>query len=754
MVVIYDTPENSGISGYSLIAEVDPNDVAIQVTPGNIDKNYGDTPASIDTVLSWDAPIDGADSYNVHFGPYVTGDPNIGKPELVETGNTSGSYTPTLEFNQSYVWRVDAVRGGETFIGDYFYFDVEGDPLILTQPGSPAAGLGGSATFYLEAILSDNYVWYSSEDAVADTPEDDVLLQSGPNSELVIEDVQEADAIYYYAVLTNSIPDSSAVTSDVVGLKIGELEIYLPFDGDPNDVSGNGWDGIPTGTVTYEAGIMGQAVRTDNSNVVIDGTVVIDETEVDMLNFYSEGLTVSCWVKVNTPYVLTGGWYTVVAKNSRNGWAVRDRNGYSGGGPAISVSPVGIQSGANKLDADNADFGGDNWHQVVMTYDPSKREMALYADGLFVQSKPVVPNPTLDNGPIKVGSQPNDGGVLPGLIDELKIYSYPLNGSEIADGYVAVTGNTVCIEEILGDINDDCKVNMEDFLAVVGDWLDSTNPESETPSEQASRVVSWQFDDTEGMVATDSSGNGIDGTLGAGFTTGQWIADGGRTGQTGDGALYMDGSDDTSVIATVADPNGLATGNIFQGTSPWTMNLWVKFVDSSTMNNIGGFGYNGWLDPSVDSDRYFASWNGGLEFELGQTGLFPSNGFGSEWRMITSTYDGATCVVYFNGQQVSQTAVTLVDTTVNEVNLNTARRVLWSGADATVPMDAYVDDFSIWDETFTAAQVAGMYSNSFISCDGALDADMNGDCVVDLVDFSIVAGSWLECNLAPSSLCD
>ncbi len=324
------------------------------------------------------------------------------------------------------------------------------------------------------------------------------------------------------------------------------------------------------------------------------------------------------------------------------------------------------------------------------------------------------------------------------------------------EDYATKTGEVYCLDERVGDVDDDCQVGVSDLAAVGGEWLDSTIPGSATP-EQVSRVVSWQFDETDGVVATDSSGNGINGTLGAGFVGGQWVVDGGRTGNAGDNALYINGDPNTSVIATVADPGALPTGDIFLGTSPWTMNIWVKFADdnaAAAMTNIAGFGQNEWLEPSTESDRYFASYFGGYEVELGQTGLFPSNPLGTEWQMMTATYDGATCVVYYNGEQVSQTDVVLVDTLVNEINVNSARRVLWGGATDTVPMNATVDDFSIWGEAFTAGQVAGMYANSFPSCDGAIDADVNGDCVANLADYAIVAADWLECDLVPGSLCD
>ena len=204
-------------------------------------------------------------------------------------------------------------------------------------------------------------------------------------------------------------------------------------------------------------------------------------------------------------------------------------------------------------------------------------------------------------------------------------------------------------------------------------------------------------------------------------------------------------------------PFANGAGNIFEGTASWTMNLWIKY-DASPLSasvNIGGFGQNEWLDPSTNSDRYFASYGNysGYEFELGQDGLWPSNTITTDWQMLTATYDGTTCTVYYNGEQLAQQDVALVDTTVHEINLNTARRILWEDAGVTIPMQGTIDDFSIWSEAFNAAQVMGMYTNSFPSCDGALASDLNGDCDVNLDDMLIVANDWLECQLVPSSLC-
>ena len=282
----------------------------------------------------------------------------------------------------------------------------------------------------------------------------------------------------------------------------------------------------------------------------------------------------------------------------------------------------------------------------------------------------------------------------------------------------------------------------------------------------AARVVSWQFDETEGLVANDSSGNGFDGTLGAGFSTavGYWQPGAGRTGLTGDGALYCDGSADMSVIATVADANSIpnGAGNIFLGTSSWTINLWIKFDGPAEMVNIGGFGDCEWDTGTVgQTDRYFAAFGNyaGYEFERGDDGFWPSDSLDDgTWKMLTVTYDGTTQegLCYLNGEFKSSKIVALADTEEDAFKINSFGFIIWEDDDGTPRTwaKAWYDDYSIWDEVFLARHVKGMYEGTFTSCDGAIVSDMNGDCVVGMEDFAIVAADWLECNILPASMCD
>ncbi len=765
MNIVFDSiGTNSGISGYQIISNELNTDVASTPSPSSRDKTQGGAPVPLDTVLTWSAPKNYTPaSYSIYVGEY--GDPNWAlTPDA--TGLTTASFDPELAYGKTYVWRVDSYEGATVHKGDLWYFDVQGDPVITVQPHSVSVQAGSDTFFDVAALVMEGlggvYNWYRSTDAVTNTPADDVLLQTGTSPRVDILDVDTADVAYYYVVLTNTIPGSAAVTSQVASLAIGKLEVYLPFDGDPNDASGNGWNavpgnrdsnGLPTmGTISYQPGYEGDPntaakfTRDSGDQLEILGSDTY-------FNFYPKGFTVRFWVKP-TSYGTVNGFMTYVAKgNTSTGtWRMFDTAFYYGQGFEAAIYPLGANTPPGRLD-------DGQWHLLAATYDAATQQMKIYQNG-YLQNTLTGAVDTPISYPVTIGSYDRTGTGgwgYDGLIDEVEIFSYAIDEYAMLEDYAIKVGLELCLAPIAGDINDDCKVDLYDVADLAPQWLDSTNP----GTAPMTRVVHWNFDETSGLTATDSSGNGIHGTLGANFAgdgNAQWVVNGGRTGNVGDNALYIDGDPNTAVIATVANPNSLANGadNVFLGTASWTMNLWVKMTGSQAMSvNIGGFGQNEWLDPSVNSDRYFAAYGdyAGYEVELGQDGLFPSQVLNTgEWKMLTATYDGTTCRVYLNGEQVEMQEVALVDTYVNEINLNTARRVLWDAG--AQPMMGYLDDFSIWSEAFGPTQVMGMYTNDFPSCDGVLPADTNGDCEVDLADLEVIAVNWLECNRVPSSLCN
>lgn len=70
-----------------------------------------------------------------------------------------------------------------------------------------------------------------------------------------------------------------------------EPVIYLDFDGDLEDNSGNGYNGVSSsGTVTYGTGVAGKAVRFDGSSITLKGSSAIT---------WGNSFSVSVWIKLD-----------------------------------------------------------------------------------------------------------------------------------------------------------------------------------------------------------------------------------------------------------------------------------------------------------------------------------------------------------------------------------------------------------------------------------------------------------------------
>ncbi len=265
----------------------------------------------------------------------------------------------------------------------------------------------------------------------------------------------------------------------------------------------------------------------------------------------------------------------------------------------------------------------------------------------------------------------------------------------------------------------------------------------------AKPVVRWKFDETAGMTATDSSGNGIDGTLGDGFTDGEWIADGGRTGQSGDNAIFFPGNANATVTALGVDLTTKPVDNIFLGASSWTINLWLKIPSTSGVSMIGGFGDNAFVDGSGFNDRYYNTWDGTVEFNFGEDGFWSIPFTAGQWQMWTLTYDSVSdTLTYYRDRVVLATKVaSLMDVTENAVKLGVGN-VAW--ADAQVPLEATIDDFSIWDGALGPFEL-GMLEKGY-GCVTAIQGDVNGDCQVNVADLVRAVSSWMDCGLVPDCL--
>lgn len=256
------------------------------------------------------------------------------------------------------------------------------------------------------------------------------------------------------------------------------------------------------------------------------------------------------------------------------------------------------------------------------------------------------------------------------------------------------------------------------------------------------RVVHWTFSEGAGTVATDSSGNDIHGTV-AGSVV--WVPEGGRSG---DGAIHIPGVAGATVIATNVDLSGKPVGDVFMGTSSWTINMWINPTVAPGTSMLGGFGRCDFVQGGSQDERYINSWNANLEFQPGgDDGFWPGGNLGQgEWKMLTVTYDSISkaCVMYIDAQQIgTRSYAALVDVAEKSFKVGPTGDIAW--ADPTVPIDAQFDEFCVYDGAVTGKDVQFLYSGS--TCNEIPAMDFDGDCVVGLSDLVILIQEWAVNNM-------
>jgi len=196
----------------------------------------------------------------------------------------------------------------------------------------------------------------------------------------------------------------------------------------------------------------------------------------------------------------------------------------------------------------------------------------------------------------------------------------------------------------------------------------------------------WMFDETAGITAADSSGNGNDGTLQGGP---QWI-----TGRI-NGALQLDGSDDYVEL-----PVDTIIGSLTDS----TFALWLNWAGGAAYQRIFDFGtgtgVNMWLTPDDGDGIRFAITTGGWTAEE----QINTQILESDWHHIAITIDAQNAIhrLYLDGQEIAQNfSGTLNPSDLGETNNN------WLGqsqyGDATY--NGAIDDFYIYSRVLLPEEI-------------------------------------------------
>jgi hypothetical protein len=214
------------------------------------------------------------------------------------------------------------------------------------------------------------------------------------------------------------------ITSPVIGTN--GLAAYYPFDGNANDASGNGNNGVTNG-VTVVAGKFGDAFY-------FEGNDYVEVPHSTSLNLTSR--TYSAWIKFSAA---VPGWAGIVVKahkSSETSDVVGAQMNIVSQKLACEVFPTG-SSQAQVFGSRLLNDG--NWHHVASVVDQGSSNVTLYVDGTYEAQQQCtwLPTANLSNAvPVLIGVDRERAMFFTGVIDEVRIYNRALSALEIQDLYI------------------------------------------------------------------------------------------------------------------------------------------------------------------------------------------------------------------------------------------------------------------------------------------------------------------------------
>ncbi len=199
------------------------------------------------------------------------------------------------------------------------------------------------------------------------------------------------------------------------------LVAHYKFEGNVNDSSGNGNDGIEHGGVSYVDGVIGKALKTETGGITIEKP------------FKKTFFTISLWSKavINHNQIYGNTWIAVwhdATDKTKQSFGFTPSSGNHQVYLQHEYPELIVTDANNNTGAGTSLYYGDNqlpeasWKHIILTYE--NRKINIYVDGVLI-IKDKITKVSSVNRNLEITVREND------KIDDLRIYNRALNKAEI-----------------------------------------------------------------------------------------------------------------------------------------------------------------------------------------------------------------------------------------------------------------------------------------------------------------------------------
>jgi hypothetical protein len=426
---------------------------------------------------------------------------------------------------------------------------------------------------------------------------------------------------------------------------------YWPFNGNANDVGGNGNNGVVTGAslTTDRFGNANSAYSFDDNSDYIDCG---NSSSVNITG----SITLSAWINAtnfNTEngIISKNGSYDLIT-SANNTIPPLDKIRWLEAGGFLFTSP--IQQGT--------------WLHIVATFDLTTQTKKVYVNGtLFAsQAASITSLPTTTQN-LYIGShQPL---IVPswsfnGKLDDIGVWNRALTQQEITNLYNSSLPQTACLPANIPT------------TGLVGYWPFCGN-------------------------ANDESGNGNNGTNNGATLT----AD--RFGNANSAYSFNGSSNFIEVLSTPSISftnsytiSGWFLANDFNGIGGQYNRTLISKTESSGWNG----GYDIMIGTSSNQGYVFHTGNINTNFQLNAFGYSVGN-----WYYVTTTFDGNTIKLFMNGILISS-EIRSGNIQSSSLPLHFGRRRGGSIYDQW--FDGKLDDIGMWNRALTQEEITNLYNSN------------------------------------------